>query len=59
VETWAATALVSGATLARRFAEVVAAVPEETARTMAWPLPGGTAEWDRIAAAAGFDPDLT
>lgn len=45
--------------LARRFAEVVAALPEETARTMAWPLPGGAAEWDRIAAAAGFDPDLT
>jgi hypothetical protein len=45
--------------LARRFAEVVAALPEETARTMAWPMPGGTAEWDRIAADAGFDPDLT
>ena len=47
------------AVLARRFAELVAALPEETARTMAWPLPGGAAEWDRIAAAAGIDPDLT
>jgi hypothetical protein len=31
----------------------------ESARSMAWPLPGGSAEWDRIAGAAGFDPDLT
>lgn len=45
--------------LARRFAEVVAALPEESARSVAWPLPGGAAEWDRIAEAAGFDPDLT
>ena len=31
----------------------------EPARSVAWPLPGGATEWDRVAAAAGFDPDLT
>jgi hypothetical protein len=31
----------------------------ESTRSVAWPLPGGADEWDRIAGAAGFDPDLT
>lgn len=34
----------------RRFAELATIVPNESARSVAWPLPGGVTEWERIAA---------
>jgi hypothetical protein len=41
--------------LAQGLGTVLADLPCEAARTVAWPLPGGPAAWDDLAARAMFE----